>query len=501
MTSRRDLVADYFRRQYETKEGSVADNVSELFAEDLVFHLSGDKTMGRHDLVLLCDLLRRTRHDQATMVSAFREEGDTVEFVLYVVGPDPVTGHEVSVSTETRYRFDSGKVVEVWQENSAGIEAAVRAAQDADVSARSEAGQAGTAGAGTQPSGTGDADAAAVHAASSVALDEPPAVAEPVAQADVEQAEFNLLQWSAERGIFVFTALLVLLAAVFVDGFASLANITDVFNRAAPIGIVAVGMTFVVISANYLDLSVVAQVATAAVTLIAVSNESSIPMAMLLALLVAIAYGLVNGTAVGVFKANAVIVTLSTTFIGLGLLRWLTGGSIYFGPPDGPIRSFGTTKLGPFPLSMLVLILSALVLQYVLTRTTFGFMVKSYGSNRDATRLAGVNTAWVVIGAFLISALGAMVGGFVLAAFSNTAVSAMSTGFDFEALAAIIVGGTSVFGGRGSVLRTLLGVVFVSVLTNIMVLTGLGFGYQQMAIGALIVFAVSVDSLARKAAA
>jgi ribose transport system permease protein len=92
-----------------------------------------------------------------------------------------------------------------------------------------------------------------------------------------------------------------------------------------------------------------------------------------------------------------------------------------------------------------------------------------------------------------------MLGGFVLAAFSNTAVSAMSSGMDFEALAAIIVGGTSVFGGRGSVWRTLLGVVFVSALTNMMVLSGYGFGYQQMAIGALIVFAVSVDALARRA--
>lgn len=319
------------------------------------------------------------------------------------------------------------------------------------------------------------------------------------AQADLEQQDFSLLDWLAQRGIFVFTAALILAAALFIDGFASLANITDVFNRAAPIGIVAVGMTFVVISANYLDLSVVAQVATAAVVLIGVSNEYNIVVAMLLSLVIALAYGLVNGVAVGVFKANAVIVTLSTTFIGLGLLRWLTGGSIYFGPPESLIRSFGTTKLGPFPLSMLLLILMAILLSFVLTRSNFGFLVRSYGSNRAATRLAGVNTAWVVIGAFMISALGAMIGGFVLAAFSNTAVSSMSTGFDFEALAAIIVGGTSVFGGRGSVMRTLLGVVFVSVLTNIMVLSGLGFGYQQMAIGALIVTAVSIDALARKA--
>jgi ribose transport system permease protein len=326
---------------------------------------------------------------------------------------------------------------------------------------------------------------------------EPLEVIEPVP--GVEEKETSLLEWVAERGILVFTALLILLASVSVDGFASLNNITDVFNRAAPIGIVAVGMTFVVISANYLDLSVVAQVATSAVVLIAVNNSIGLVPAILLSMLIAVVYGLVNGIAVGVFKANAVIVTLATTFIGLGLLRGVSGGSIYFGPQDSLIRQFGLAKLGPFPLSMLLLIVVTLVLSFVLTRTTFGFTVKAYGSNREATRLAGVNTSWVVIGAFMVSAFGAMLGGWVLGAFSNTAVSAMSDGFDFRALAAIIVGGTSVFGGRGSVLRTLLGVIFVSILTNVMVLSGLGFGVQQMAIGALIVAAVSIDSLARKA--
>ncbi len=321
----------------------------------------------------------------------------------------------------------------------------------------------------------------------------------PAEEAGVEARSFNALEWLSERGIFVFSVLLVLFAAIFIDGFASLANITDVFNRAAPIGIVAVGMTFVVISANYLDLSVVAQVATSAMVLIGVSNDHNIPVAIALALAIALFYGLVNGTAVGVFKANAVIVTLSTTFIGLGILRWFTGGSIYFGSNDGIIRSFGTTKWGPFPLSMILLFVMTILLSLVLTRTTFGFLVRSYGSNPHATRLAGVRTSWVVIGAFTVTSLAAMVAGFVLAAFSNTAVSTMSGGFDFEALAAIIVGGTSVFGGKGSVARTLLGVIFVSVLTNIMVLSGLGFGLQQMAIGALIVIAVSIDALARKA--
>lgn len=306
--------------------------------------------------------------------------------------------------------------------------------------------------------------------------------------------------WLSANGIFVISALLIVFAAIFIDGFASLVNITDVFHRAAPVGILAVGMTFVVISGNYVDLSAVAQVATAAVILIGVSNSYGLPLAVLAALAVALVYATVNGAAVGVFKANAVIVTLATTFIGLGLLRYLSGGSIFFGPPDGPIREFGLGKLGPIPYSALVLIAMTILLSVLLNRTNFGFLVRSFGTNESATRLAGSNTALIVMGAFLVTAVSATIAGFVMAAFSNTAVSNDGDGYEFAALAAIIVGGTSVFGGRGSVGRTFMGVIFVSVLTNILVLSGISFGYQQVALGALIVGAVSIDAIGRKVA-
>jgi len=309
-----------------------------------------------------------------------------------------------------------------------------------------------------------------------------------------------VIRWISVNGIFVISVVLIVFAAIFVDGFASLVNITDVFHRAAPVGILAVGMTFVVISGNYVDLSSVAQVATAAVIFIGVSNSSGLPLAMLAALAVAMMYALVNGLAVGVFKANAVIATLATMFIGLGLLRYLSGGSIVFGPPDGPIREFGLGKIGPVPYSALVLIALTILLSILLNRTNFGFLVRSFGTNESATRLAGSNTALIVMGAFLVTAISATIAGFVMAAFSNTAVSNDGDGYEFAALAAIIVGGTSVFGGRGSVGRTFMGVIFVSVLTNILVLSGISFGYQQMALGALIVGAVSIDAIGRKAA-
>jgi ribose transport system permease protein len=182
------------------------------------------------------------------------------------------------------------------------------------------------------------------------------------------------------------------------------------------------------------------------------------------------------------------------------VLRWMSGGSIYFGPKDGTIETIGDIKIGPVPISAIVLLVMAVVLGFVLSRTTFGFVVRAFGANKEATRLSGVNTPRVVLGAFLITAFAATIAGFVLAAYSNTAVSSMSDGYDFRALAAIIIGGTSVFGGKGSVLRTVLGVIFVSVLTNVLVLSNVGFGWQQVAIGSLIVLAVSVDALARKVA-
>jgi hypothetical protein len=128
VTSRKDRIAEYFRRQYETHEGTTEENVNSLFAEDLVFHLTADRSVGRAELVALCDLLRRTRHDRKTLVSEFEEDGDDVSFVLRIVGTDPVSGHEVSVSTRTNYRFRGELVSEIHQENAAGVERAMRAA-------------------------------------------------------------------------------------------------------------------------------------------------------------------------------------------------------------------------------------------------------------------------------------------------------------------------------------------------------------------------------------
>lgn len=127
MTTRRDRIAEYFERQYDTRTGSVEENVRSLFADDLVFHLTADKAMGQPELIKLCDLLRRTRHDSTTSVEDFEVDGDVVSFKLHIYGQDPITGHTVTVGTRTHYRFEDDEVVEVWQDDPSQTEEAVRA--------------------------------------------------------------------------------------------------------------------------------------------------------------------------------------------------------------------------------------------------------------------------------------------------------------------------------------------------------------------------------------
>ena len=127
MTTRRERIAEYFTRMYETNAGTTEENIGELFSEDLVFHLTDDKSMGRPELIKLSNLLRRTRHDSTVSVEDLESDGDTVSFVLHIHAEDPITGHTVSVGTRTFYRFDEDEVVEVWQDDPSQTEQAVRA--------------------------------------------------------------------------------------------------------------------------------------------------------------------------------------------------------------------------------------------------------------------------------------------------------------------------------------------------------------------------------------
>jgi ribose transport system permease protein len=300
-------------------------------------------------------------------------------------------------------------------------------------------------------------------------------------------------------GVLPPTVLLVVLSVLLVPGFTTRANLSELLFTIAAVGFVAVGMTFVVASGNFVDLSVVAQIGIGAVCAIA-WQEHGLVVCLAAGLLACLAFGLVNGIAVAVMGANAVIVTLATTTIGAGLLTYITRSTTYLGQSEA-FASFGTWRLGLVPAGALLLVVALVVAHLLLTRATFGRQVRLAGANPRFALVAGVPVPRTVIGCFLATSIGAWAAGVLLAGYSNTAYGSIGRGYEFDAMAAVVIGGNSLFGGRVSVARTAVGLVLVSVLTNILPLTGMPYEAQTIAKGLVVIVAVVLDTLVSRSSA
>jgi ribose transport system permease protein len=299
-----------------------------------------------------------------------------------------------------------------------------------------------------------------------------------------------------DLGIVIALFILIIIGVSAVPGFGSEANIRAILADSAFLGIVAVGMTFVVVSGNYLDLSVVAQIATAAV-IVTVLQPVNLWLGVLVALAATLVFAAFNTLGVGVMKANGVVVTLAVQTAGLGLLFSITGGAQFNGSSEW-LNHVATTALGPVPLVFLVMVVIGVIGEIILFRTNLGLSIRAVGSSKQAAQISGVGRSRAVFAAFAIVSTCCAIAGILLAGFNNNAIGSIGSGFDFNSLAAVIIGGTSLFGGRGSALRTLVGVLFVGVLLNISVLLGLPFEWQQFMKGLIIVVAVAGDALLRR---
>jgi ribose transport system permease protein len=325
------------------------------------------------------------------------------------------------------------------------------------------------------------------------------------AQATVESVAFRAAEQARRRrrillaseyGIVAIGLLLVLVGVIAVPGFATSDNLLTVTRSASFVGIVALGMTFVVISGRYADLSVASQVAIAAVCAIALQPHG-LAFALLCALAACLSLGMLNGLIIGYFGANPVVVTLGTGTLALAVLNQVTAGTLYSGQSSAFHQVTGAT-VGPIPLSFVAFLLVAGVVHLLLNRSTYGRRVRAVGSNTDAARVSGVPCARVILGAFLITALCCAVSGILLGGFSNAANPTIAQTYVFDSLAAIIVGGNSLTGGRGGAAQTVTGVLILAVISDLLVLKGLSFEWQELVTGAVIVAAVAFDAALRK---
>jgi len=283
-------------------------------------------------------------------------------------------------------------------------------------------------------------------------------------------------------------------------GFLSLASAANIANQNAALAIVALGMTFVLISGS-IDLSVGSILALLGVIVALVSQiTGDILSAIVLGLLIAMAVGAINGGLVALLGLNSVIVTLAAFIWARGVATALTEGTSV--SVAGWLPTVVNARL-PHPLSvpLVVVVLTYLVGHLVLAKTRFGRYVYAVGGGEGSARQAGIRVNAVRLNVFVLSASCAGIGAVVEIGRFATAQPNAGFGLELDAIAAVIIGGTKLTGGEGSLRQTLTGVLFIAVLNTGLATVGIRDAYLLLYKGLVILFALSLEVVSGRLAA
>ena len=294
-------------------------------------------------------------------------------------------------------------------------------------------------------------------------------------------------------GLVVLCAILWILTPYFL----TVSNLLNVAEQTSINAIVAVGMTFVILSAG-IDLSVGSIVAFAGVVLgLALRGDQPLAVALALALATGVVCGLVNGLLVSVGDLPPFIVTLGTMSIARGAALLVTEGR----PISGFAPSFrvlATGRVGFVPAPVIATAVVYLAAHVALTRTTFGRYVYAIGGNEEATRLSGVAVRFHKAMIYAVSGLMSAIAAVILTARLNSAQPIAGMMYELDAIAATVIGGTSLMGGDGTLAGTLVGALIMGVLRNGLNLLGVSSFLQQIVIGGVIVVAVLLDTMLKR---
>jgi ribose transport system permease protein len=289
--------------------------------------------------------------------------------------------------------------------------------------------------------------------------------------------------------VFVFFA--ILLGG---QGFLSSNNLLNIFRQTATVTVIAVAMTFVIACAE-IDLSVGSVAGLSSVcAAMAISSYGLIP-GVLAGLLVGVVVGSLNGGLVSLLGIPSFLVTLGMLGIAAGVAQWITASAPQPILNDTFNLIFGSGNFGPIPGLLIWTALFVTGGAIVLNKTRFGRQVLATGGNRTAAEFTGVNTRRIKFAVLLLSGVIASVAGMLYAGRLQSGRFQWGTGDELSAIAAVILGGTSLFGGFGSVIGTLFGALLIGLINNGLILAGLDTSQQQVVRGAIIILAVA---LARK---
>jgi ribose transport system permease protein len=274
-------------------------------------------------------------------------------------------------------------------------------------------------------------------------------------------------------------------------------NIANILDQQAGIIIVAAAGTLVLIAGG-IDLSIGAIYGLAGATAAQVASSVSTPAGIAAAIAIGLVVGLLNGIVVTRFRVNALIGTLAMSFVVSGVAAIVTKGNlvVVFDHPE--FQTFAATRILGLTSAAWMMIASAIAAAILLGRTTFGRYVYATGGNPEAARLGGVRINTVRIATFALSGAAAALAGSIDASRVLSAQASSGQFLTFTVLTGIIVGGTSINGGEGSVQRTVLGCLFVALVANGFNLLGLDPFYQQITLGIILLLAVATDAWSRR---
>ncbi len=301
-----------------------------------------------------------------------------------------------------------------------------------------------------------------------------------------------------QYGLAISVLVAVLVLSLASPNFLTTSNLMNIILQSANIALMAAGMTLVLITGE-VDLSVASIQSLGAVTVALLMKNHGVPVipAILIALLAGATAGSVSGFFVGRFLIPAFIVTLAMDSFARGTALIVSeAGSIYGLPSSFAI--LGQGYLGPVPVAALVASIVFLLVHLLLRRTVFGINIYAVGGNKEAARVAGINVGLVKGVVLAISGSCAGLAGIVMASRLNSAQAILGLFDLMDVIAAVVIGGTSLMGGEGSVLGTVIGTLFIAVIRNGLNLLGVTADWQLLAIGMIIILAVLIDYVGRR---
>lgn len=297
-------------------------------------------------------------------------------------------------------------------------------------------------------------------------------------------------------GLLGIYALLIVALSLKSPYFLSVNNFLNILVAVSTIGIIAVAMTLVIIAGG-IDLSVGSVVALSGVAIAQLSHKMPIFAAVQAALLIGVFVGIFNGVAITSVGINPLIATLGTLSIARGLSFVFSGG-LTQSIDDESFSFLGRGFVLGVPFQVLVMAALFALAAWVMKSTVFGRSVYAVGGNAAASRLAGLPVSRVQMAVYLLSGLSAAMGGVFLASQLGAGAPAAASGIELDVIAAVILGGTSLSGGKGTIVGTLLGVLILGTLKNGLTLLNVSSYYQEVARGIVLLMAVGLDQLRLK---